>query len=80
MTLTDMPKFPMSAYAVLLRQNGMRTPPMMPTRLVVVTMGLLAEYPLRAPRGANPVDIVGRRLADGAHGFPFLRVHDAITT
>jgi hypothetical protein len=40
-----MPKFPMSAYAVLLRQNGMRTPPMMPTRLVVVTMGAFCETP-----------------------------------
>ena len=29
---TAMPKLPTSAYAVLLRQNGMRTPPMMPAR------------------------------------------------
>jgi hypothetical protein len=48
-----MPKFPMSAYAVLLRQNGMRTPPMMPTRLVVVTMGLLAECHFAQLRAAR---------------------------
>src|SRR5438445_6922423 len=33
--LTAMPKLPTSAYAVLLRQNGMRTPPSTATRLVM---------------------------------------------
>src|SRR5580765_5937476 len=32
---TAMPKLPTSAYAVLLRQNGMRTPPRMAARLVM---------------------------------------------
>ena len=54
-TLTDMPKLPMSAYAVLLRQNGMRTPPMMPTRLVVVTVCLVRSGPGRnGPRLTGP--------------------------
>jgi len=34
--LTDMPKLPTSEYTVLLRQNGMRTPPMMPARRMLV--------------------------------------------
>src|SRR5690349_3244845 len=34
--LTAMPKLPTSAYAVLLRQNGMRTPPRIATRGVPV--------------------------------------------
>src|SRR5581483_1191983 len=41
--LTAMPKLPTSAYAVLLRQNGMRTPPKMATRFVVVTMASFAN-------------------------------------
>src|SRR5579884_1650914 len=40
---TAMPKLPTSAYAVLLRQNGMRTPPRMATRFVVVTMASFAN-------------------------------------
>src|SRR5262249_3786543 len=36
---TAMPKLPMSAYAVLLRQNGMRTPPRIATRCVELMKG-----------------------------------------